>query len=481
MIDSQAGQDMLGLWDFAWSIVASFALVQMGLVSSINRFVARDRAKGDFESINRVVSSVTWVLRGMAAVVVVLSVAACFLVEHLGQAVPAEHVRDVRWLILLLGSSLALQVATSSYAGVLTGYHRWGTHNAIHFFANLCLLAGMYGVLLAGYGLVGLGVVTLICETLGRSLRSFMAYRVCPTLEIRWRHFRRTTTREIMVFSGKSFSRNAGNLLLNQGVAMMVAAIHGPAVLAVYARPFGIIRAINAFMQKYAMIFTPMASGLHAKERSSDLEQLIVVATRSGVLFSLPLLLATIILGREIMLVWMGPDYAHGLLIGVLALGYLTYTAYSPVLNVLTGIDAHGRPSLVYLAATSLAAGAAGLWLVAFNGGIVGVAVCVVTPMFLVSSIYIPVYACARLDIAIGHFLKRVWLVPLACCVPFAGCLIAAKLVFPERALPALLVGLGTGSILLGLAYWRYAIPASTKGKIMGRVRRLFGQRRQKP
>jgi O-antigen/teichoic acid export membrane protein len=470
MIDSQVGQDVLGLWDFAWSIVASFALVQMGLVSSVNRFVARDRAKGDFESINRVVSSVTWILRGMAAVVVILSVAASFLVEHLGQAVPAEHVRDVRWLILLLGSSLALQIATSSYAGVLTGYHRWGTHNAIHLAANVCLLAGMFGVLLAGYGLVGLGMVTLVCETLGRSLRSFMAYRVCPTLEIRWRHFRRATAREIMVFSGKAFSRNAGNLVLNQGVAMMVAAIHGPAALAVYARPFGIIRAINAFMQKYAMIFTPMASGLHAKEQSSDLEHLIVVATRSGILFSLPLLLATIILGREIMLVWMGPDYAHGLLIGVLAFGYLTYTAYSPILNVLTGIDAHGRPSLAYLAATGLAAAAAAIWLLALEGGIVGVAVCVVTPMFFVSSIYLPAYACTRLGIGIGHFLERIWLLPLACCAPFAGCLIAAKLLFPRSALLALIVGLGTGSILLGLAYWRYAIPAPTKRKIAKRL-----------
>ena len=57
MIDRRLGQELLGVWDFAWSLVSYFGLVQMGLTSSVNRYVARYRAVGDISGVNQVVSS----------------------------------------------------------------------------------------------------------------------------------------------------------------------------------------------------------------------------------------------------------------------------------------------------------------------------------------------------------------------------------------------------------------------------------------
>ena len=46
LIDHRLGQEMLGLWDLGWTIVAYFGLVQMGVVGSVNRYVAMHRAEG---------------------------------------------------------------------------------------------------------------------------------------------------------------------------------------------------------------------------------------------------------------------------------------------------------------------------------------------------------------------------------------------------------------------------------------------------
>jgi len=40
MIDRRLGQEILGIWDFAWSLVSYFQIVGMGIGSSVNRFVA---------------------------------------------------------------------------------------------------------------------------------------------------------------------------------------------------------------------------------------------------------------------------------------------------------------------------------------------------------------------------------------------------------------------------------------------------------
>ena len=72
LIDRNLSQEALGLWDLAWSIVIYFTLIQMGVTSSINRYVAFHRARDDFDGVNRVVTSVAFVMRGMGAVAVVV-------------------------------------------------------------------------------------------------------------------------------------------------------------------------------------------------------------------------------------------------------------------------------------------------------------------------------------------------------------------------------------------------------------------------
>ena len=69
MIDRQLQQEVLGVWDFAWSLVAYFRLVVLGVGSSVGRYVAKYRATGDTEGLNRAVSSVTCVFLVMGALV----------------------------------------------------------------------------------------------------------------------------------------------------------------------------------------------------------------------------------------------------------------------------------------------------------------------------------------------------------------------------------------------------------------------------
>src|SRR3954469_22956445 len=62
LIDHKLGHEVLGVWDFSWSLVTYFRFLEMGVGASVNRYVARYWGKGDIEGINRVASSVTFVL-----------------------------------------------------------------------------------------------------------------------------------------------------------------------------------------------------------------------------------------------------------------------------------------------------------------------------------------------------------------------------------------------------------------------------------
>ncbi len=185
LIDGSLGQESLGVWDFAWSLVAYFTLVQAGVVSSVNRFVSKYRAVGDIDGVNRAVSSVTGVLLVMGLIVLILAISTTLAVPRLLSQQLSGHVNDAQWLVLLLGGSLAIQVSLAGFSGVITGCHRWDLHNYIDAGAYALTVLGMIIVLYVGGGLPGLALMNLCGQVLGRIARCMVAYRVFPELSVR--------------------------------------------------------------------------------------------------------------------------------------------------------------------------------------------------------------------------------------------------------------------------------------------------------
>src|SRR5438876_10171005 len=74
IIDVKLGQEVLGVWDFAWSLVAYFQFIEAGITCSVNRYVGRYWAIQDIPSINRVVSSATFILSIAGFLVLLLTI-----------------------------------------------------------------------------------------------------------------------------------------------------------------------------------------------------------------------------------------------------------------------------------------------------------------------------------------------------------------------------------------------------------------------
>ena len=152
LIDSHLGQASLGIWDFGWSIVSYFVLAQVGVGSSVNRYVAKYRSVHDVESLRRTVSSVNVIQMG--ATLLVLSITACltyYLPILFGARLGVETVA-ARWVIALLGASVATQMAFNVFGGVVTGCHRWDVHNAVNSGAYAVIAAGMAAAPAGGAG-----------------------------------------------------------------------------------------------------------------------------------------------------------------------------------------------------------------------------------------------------------------------------------------------------------------------------------------
>ncbi len=481
MVDQHLGQQALGVWDFAWSLVAYFRLVQGGIVSSVNRYVAKYRVVGDEEGVNCAVSSVSCVLLVMGTVITGLTIVAALQVPNLLSDQVGEYVNDAKWVILFLGLSIAVQITFAGFGGVVTGCHRWDLHNAIYAGTHVLTVAAMITALVLGAGLPALGFVTLCGELIGRLVRCVVAYRVYPPLSVRLAHARWSTARSMLGFGGKSYLPRIGELLLNQTTSVLIIAYMGPSALALYARPRALVRHVRTIVQKFAMVLTPTASSFHATNKREELRTLLVTTTRYAAYISLPLVLLLAILGNPILHIWMGENYVLGLVPAILAGGHLSLLIQRPVLAILTGMNMHGRPGLINFCASAIGAALTAVALGPLDLGLVGAALAVTVPLTIANAIYVPIYACQLLDVPIRRYLVDSMRGPVLCAMAFSAPLVVAHIAFAGRPIAMLGCGMGIGGPILAGLYWRYVLPPSYKRKLSQRLKLMTLGRSAEP
>ncbi len=469
LIDKKLGQHALGVWDFSWAIVTNFSLVQAGITSSVNRYVARYNSVGDVEGVNRSVSSVTAVLFSMGILILILAAVCSFVVLDWFSAQLGPDLEIARWTVLLLGASIAVQVSMSAFGGVLTGLHRWDLHNAVYAVSNLVTLIAMLGAIFGDLGLIGLAGACLVAEVIGWGIRFVLSYRVYPELRVSLRFFKWQTAREMLGFGGKTFVPQAGELLMNQAIGLLIAGYLGPSVLALYSRPRALVNAVRTFINKYALVFSPSASSLDGMGEREKIRQLLTKATRFAVYLCLPIVITLVLMGGEILDIWMGAAYRQGAVVAIMSISFLFLFAYLPLLQGIMGLNLHGRPGLAIFIAQCAALILAFFSQFVLNSGLIGIAVGIGIPFLLVYGAFLPVYACRKIQMPVGSFLISTWKGPLLCCAPFTLCLLIGKVFFAGSSVKTLLSGIALGMAVLAFCYWKWVLPESWKSKIASR------------
>jgi O-antigen/teichoic acid export membrane protein len=230
---------------------------------------------------------------------------------------------------------------------------------------------------------------------------------------------------------------------------------------------------MNTLVNKMAMVLVPTVSSLQSTGNLKEIHELLIKSVRYSFYMTLPMVLVLVVFGSSIMQLWMGSRYAKGLVPAILAIGSLIAMGQAPLQMILMGMNAHGRAGMGHLVASLCSVGLNLLVLRYLGVGLVGVAVAVTLPLTVMNMVYLPILIRRQLGIGIGHYFLAVTIGPAVHVLPFAVCLVVARLVFNTKPLIGLMWGCLIGGTILAILYWRYVIPA----RIKMRVFRFIGMR----
>jgi len=469
MINTHLGKETLGIWDFAWSLITYFDFVYGGLISSVNRYVAKHRAVGDIDGVNTSVNSVFVVLLFFAILIALLSTSAFFLLPIFMQEKLGPQLEDAQWVVLYLGLGLAVKIGLAVFGGILTGCHRWDLQHGINAANRLVTLIGMIMVLSLGGGLPTLALVYFCLETLVFGSRCSLVFRICPGLRINPRLARRGTIMNMWRFGLKTLLPDLGDLLSNQTFNLFLIWFLGPAALAGYNRPKNLVRNIQTFVRRYAFTLTPTASSLQAMSAEREIRELFIQSCQTGAYIVFPMITVLSIIGGPILQVWMGPEYADDILPMILALGYLPFLLQLPRNSLLQGFNSHGWPGLFKFIASVAGIGSAYITLSFFHSSITETAIALFLPFWISEFIATPLFAAKKHQFSLREYWLTGILKPLLLMTPMILCLFVFKSIYANYPVKIVLVGIPAGLLCFLIAYWFFGASHEMRGKIKSR------------
>lgn len=470
MIDRRIGQASLGIWDFSWALVNYFSFANLGVGSSVNRYVAKLRAAGDVEGLNEAVSSVFLVQLAAAAAIAVMTAGAVAYLPVFLKSGSGVDIGEARWILALLGGTLVIQQSCDSFRGVMTGCHRWDLHNGINAASYGVTVAIILVLLVSGFGLRALSTAYLAVGVVTEVIRIAAVRRICPELSLSRKKATWSQAKAMLSFGLKTIVMGLSELVVVQGSCLLIAKHLGPLALAVFSRPLGLARNAKVFINKFALVMTPTAGSLQGAGRERDIRDLVIRSTRYSVALACTIALFLSVMGDPILEVWMGSRYEAGPVVVILVAGFFLAVALLPAKTILIGVDAHGVIGKVMLLMSTAALGA-GAVLFSLRGGSLLQASAVVALAMTADGAAIFWYACRHFGISAPKYFRRSFLGPLCAGVVHAGVLLWVRMALKGRPLEALGAAAGASLLILTPIYWTYFLPRDLRNKI----RRVFG------
>jgi len=457
------GEAAFGVWILIFSLTGYFGLLDLGIRSSIVRFVADAAATGNEDRLQRLVATSLYFYCGITVLVLLLTGIGCFYFPDPFK-VPVSLIPTARVLLLLVGISVALTFPLSVFTGLLEGLQKFARVQITQCAFTVLRGAAVAVALIQGKGLLTVGFITVSANLGGYVVLMCMAHNRVP-LTVSMNLVDLGVLRKMVRHGAFAFVIILAEKLRFQSDAVVIGFFLSSSAIVVYAIAARLVEYSTYAVRSMAQIFTPMASQFHATGERQQLRRVVLAGNRACGLIVFPLVTSLVFLGRSIIEVWVGPRYVSGyLMLVILMVPRGLYLAQSASTRVLLGTGRHQM-----LAWVLLLEGALNLLLsLAFlpHFGILGVALGTAVPLACTSLIFLPWHVSRRLDVPLKTFITGTFLSPIGLCVPLMATLWYLAYKIPAHNYAALIGELSLGAVVYGATIVASLVLADPKGTL---------------
>ena len=197
------GERTYGMWILLMSVVGYYAFLDLGITSSVARFVAAAAGREDREEIHSVVNTAMGLFLWVGGICLVITLGLAIFAERLARS-PGD-VETLRSCVLIMGTLVAVGFPVRIFQGVLKAYLRYDLIAVGSLVKLVVANLLIWMVLPRGYGVVALAWITALAGLLESVLTVYFAWRAFPGLALGRRFVRKETRGSLLNYSWRSF------------------------------------------------------------------------------------------------------------------------------------------------------------------------------------------------------------------------------------------------------------------------------------
>ncbi len=441
------GDEAYGLWVLVVALSDYYLYLQVGVRSAIVRFVSRNLALHKTETVNQTIATSFYFFMGIFTIVACIAFS---LEHHVSSFFSVRPVDAAAFasLFLLVGIAQAFDFPLSVFEGALEAVGRFDQLYSFRIVGLLLRVALIVAVLTHGGGLFGVGAATVLSTLVLRFLAVPLAYREVDGFSLHPRGINKDMFKQMLGYGITSYSVGMGDRLKNSLYPIVLAKFVSPIAVTMYSLPFKLLNVPLNGISTMTEFVNPLSSQLEAHQDNAGLRRLLILCGESAYILFAPLAVLMIVLGKQMITLWVGNSYASTYpLLVLLTIGLGVSTTQASTQSLLFGIGRH--KGLIWMRLTeALGAAAFGVALL-HPWGLWGYAFATMVTCLAINMVMVPRYACKILEMPLSRYLAKGCLKPCMFSLPLAVALVEFNHVFPVKTW----IGVIAGIVLAGAVY----------------------------
>ncbi len=457
----QLGKEGYGVWVLVGHIIAYLAILDLGVGSSIGRFVAKYTAKNDWDNTSGIINSSIFLFL-LSSILIILVTLVLWPNFSRYFNFSQEYHQAGKWLIVMTGLGVAFNLPLRIGHGMLEGthcFHLLYIYRALGALLKLVLLVVLFGFM-KQKSLVLLAVIFLVTSILPNLVMCFSGYRRLEGLSFGRKYIQRRHLSEIFSLGTSSLLITIANLLLNQGQVIAIGKIVGTDSVAIYAIPIMLLTYGSMVLAYIVAAFKPLASHTQALDKSAQLQSLSFKGTKILFILSLCIAILAIVFGKSFLKLWLFSTelrpgdytmiyYVLVIMVSGFALGAPQFITS----KMLTGVDKHWFVAIVSFV-TSLIGLIVGITLMKTTDlGLYGMALGWMMILLLKGVVIFPVAARYFLKINLWDYFINAYWPPLKAAAILAVVACGLYAIFPKMTILVLVF-----SVLISLIIYAMSV-----------------------
>lgn len=338
------GNDAYGLLSLVTVFAGYLALLDLGLGASIIKYLSEYAAKDDTESLQKVISTAMSIYLIIGAVGALLAFILAPILTTSWLKIPEYLVPVAINVIYLTGLGFLINMIVSVLSAVPNALQRMDITSMRNIFFSLLGTGGVVGLLAVGQGLQTVVIWNVVVSVMAAFSFVLIYRKLLPGFSLK-PGFDRDIFKKLLRFSGFKLFSNIGGQVVFQIDRVLIGIFQPIAMVTFYTAPLMLVQKGFSFLMNLTTAVFPAISESHSLEDHQRTKDLYLRATKFTIFLMIPFYLLLFILASELMLVWLGQEFAlkSATTLQILSAAYFVAALSAPAV---TASEAVGKPEI---------------------------------------------------------------------------------------------------------------------------------------